>query len=436
KAIAFAGIPGEVAAIAHISKNYARFSLVEDLKPAIRLARKGFAADQAFVLALEKFSSILQKSPQSGRIFFDKGQIPSPGYTIVQEDLADILEAIGYEGREGFYEGKTAEKLVEGVNQLGGNWLLEDLKKYQVKIRKPLKANFRDWTITTVPPPSAGGLTILTSLRVLDRFEEDPLSTSDRIHLIVESFRRAHCDRVRFVSDPDFYKTPDALTTDTHIEQLRDSIEFFKASNAKTFPCEPLSNHGNTTHFSIIDKEGNRVAATLSINDFFGTGLMVPGTGILLNNELADFSFADKKSPNRLESSKRPVSSMSPLFLESSDTLAILGTPGGLRIPSMLLLAILAAEEGQAPKQWLKNPRFHFNFTQNVIEYESGAFSQPVKNALQLRGHQLKEVEPYGNMQLVYLDKKNEILSAFSDPRWFGKAMVQTASSSDTLRVN
>ena len=274
-------------------------------------------------------------------------------------------------------------------------------------------------------------------LHILQGYDLARLDESGRTHVITEAMRRAYRDRAQYLGDPDFVAVPlQRLVHPWYAAGLRASIRADRATPSATLPGGVSGVEGtDTSHFSVLDGEGNRVAATLSINYPFGSGYVVPGTGVLLNDEMDDFS-AKPGVPNAyglvgaeanaIEPGKRPLSSMSPTFVESDEGVAILGTPGGSRIISMVLLGILDLEEGHKPQSWVALPRFHHQFLPDVIQYEPDAFSQPVLEALAAKGHNLKLlVKSYGNMQAIYWDYKNNRVEAASDPRGAGSAQVQ-----------
>ncbi len=430
-----AGIPGEPAAIAYLAANYGKLPLTTTLAPAIQLAKQGFVIDEGYRKAILYRFRDLSLYPTSS-LLLEQGKIPRKGFKLVQPALAKTLEEIAKSGHAGFYHGEQAKAMVDQVQKDGGIWTLEDLAHYKVQIRQPLVGEYHGLKIVTTPPPSAGGLTVLTALNILKQYEADPLSESDKIHLVVESLRRAFCDRVKYVGDPDFNHVPvSTLLSQSHIKLISKKLDLLKATPSQSLQCGVPSHGGDqTTHFSIMDQEGNRVGATLSINQYFGSGYIEPNTGILLNNEMDDFSVQIGSpnlyglvghSSNLITPHKRPVSSMAPTFIESNHGIAIIGTPGGSRIPSMLLLAILEAEKNDSLLLWSGKARYHHQYMPDVISYEAEALSVPVQNALRLRGHRLEPtLRDYGNMQIVYWDNKTNSMKAASDIRGYGKGKV------------
>lgn len=432
-----AAVPGEPAALVHLAREYGQLPLTKSLDPAIRLARDGFPVDERYRRMAKFRLEVLRASPAAAGVFLHDNDVPPLGYVIKQPDLAATLTSMAQQGRKGFYQGKVAEQLVAGVHAAGGIWTKQDLREYRVIERKPLTGEYHDLHITTVPPPSSGGVVLLTMLNILSGYDLSKMGAATRTHVIVEAMRRAYRDRAQYLGDPDFIQMPIAqLTSPLYAAGLRAGIRLDKATPSSDLPGVAGPAPGvDTTHFSIMDKDGNRVAATLSINYPFGSGLMPPGTGVILNDEMDDFS-AKRNVPNvyglvggdanAIAPGKRPLSSMTPTFLEDEKKVVILGTPGGSRIITMVLLATLNITAGGDATSAVGIKRFHHQFLPDVIQYEPGALSPDVIAALRTQGHQLRELgHSYGNMQLVWWDKVAHRAEAASDPRGTGLALVR-----------
>jgi gamma-glutamyltranspeptidase/glutathione hydrolase len=432
-----AAIPGEAAALVHLAEYYGRLSLADSLRPAIQLAETGFLVDAHYQRMAAFRQQVMQRYASSAEVFLRDGEVPELGSVIRQMDLARTLRSLASKGRNGFYGGDIAERLVAGVRAEGGIWTLEDLQQYTVVEREPVIFQYRDLRIVSAAPPSSGGVALATMLHILQAYDLDRLDEALRTHVITEAMRRAYRDRAQYLGDPDFVAVPlQRLLHPWYAAGLRASIRDDRATPSALLPGGINSVEGaDTSHFSVLDRDGNRVAATLSINYPFGSGYVVPGTGVLLNDEMDDFS-AKPGVPNAyglvgaeanaIEPGKRPLSSMSPTFVESDGGMAVLGTPGGSRIISMVLLGILDLEEGHKPQSWVSLPRFHHQFLPDVIQYEPGAFSKATVKALEGKGHKLKAVDnSYGNMQAIYWDYENNRVEAASDPRGIGTAQVQ-----------
>jgi len=432
-----AGIPGEPAALVHITKNYGRLSLKQALAPAIRAAKQGFVVTEHYRRMAKFRLKVLQQSKDAAKIFLKDNQVPPLGYKIKQTELAKTLEAIAAKGHRGFYAGSMAKKLVNGTKAAGGIWSLKDLKSYKIKERKPITSDYKGYRITSVAPPSSGGVALAEMLNILSFYNVEQLSESNRVHVTVEAMRRTYRDRAEFLGDTDFVKVPvKKLTSKNYAKSLQQYIEFEKATPSSSLKGVADTSGGNhTTHFSILDKQGNRVSATLSVNYPFGSGFVVPGTGVLLNDEMDDFS-AKPGVPNvyglvgaeanAIEPGKRMLSSMSPTFIESKNKLAVIGTPGGSRIITMVLHGILATIEGKTAPQVVNLPRYHHQYLPDVIQYEPNTFSGTTVKTLEQLGHKLKPLEnTFGNMHVVIWDKKNNVVTAASDARGEGLSIVK-----------
>ncbi len=430
-----AAIPGVAAGIAHLAKNYGRLPLSRTLAPAIGLARDGFRVSPRYREAAASRVQALRASPAAAEVFLRDGEVPPLGHRIVQPDLAWTLEALAERGAEGFYRGAVARRLAGGVIAAGGLWTLQDLEHYRVVERAPIVGVYRGVRVVSVPPPSSGGVVLIEALNILEGFDLHARDPAARTHLIVEALRRAYRDRARYLGDPDFEYMPlERLLNKRYAAAERRTISLWHATPSAPAPAGREA--GNTSHFSVIDAEGNHVAATQSINYLFGSGFMVPGTGVLLNDEMDDFSMSPGLpnvyglvggSANAIAPSKRPLSSMTPTFIETEDRVAILGTPGGGRIISMVLLGVLEFARGNGPYIWVSRPRFHHQYLPDRVEYEPGALDERERAGLQKRGHRLFELrEPYGNMQAVLWDRGLGVVRAASDPRGEGRARVET----------
>lgn len=429
-----AGIPGVPAGIGHLAKNYGRLPLSRTLAPAIGLARDGFRVSPRYREAATLRLQALHASPAAAEVFLSHGEVPALGHRIVQSDLVRTLEAVAERGAEGFYRGVVARQLAGGVIAAGGLWTLQDLERYRAVERAPIVGDYRGVRIVSVPPPSSGGVVLIETLNILEGFDLDTQDPAARKHLIVEALRRAYRDRARYLGDPDFVSMPlERLLDKGYAAAERRTISFGRATPSAPAPAGREA--VDTSHFSVLDADGNRVAATLSINYSFGSGFMVPGTGVLLNDEMDDFSLSPGLPNvyglvggrvNAVAPGKRPLSSMTPTFIESEDRVAILGTPGGSRIISMVLLAFLDFVQGNGPYTWVSRPRFHHQYLPDRVEYEPGALDERERAGLRRRGHTLVELGgPYGNMQAVLWDRGLGVVRAAADPRGEGQARVE-----------
>lgn len=432
-----AAIPGVPAALEHLAKQYGRLSLAQALAPAISHAEQGFPVTERYQKLVGFRIKVLQSFPEAAKIFLFENQIPPLGHKIIQQDLAQVLRQIAKQGANYFYTGELALKMVQAVTEQGGNWSKQDLLSYRIVEREPIVFDYKNVRIISAPPPSSGGIALATALGILEKFDLHAVSEDEKKHIVIEALRRAYKDRAIYLGDPDFVHVPtEKLLGADRLNTLAMSIKRDQAtpSTALSEPAILQQNGTQTTHFSVIDANGNRVAATLSINLPFGSGFVVPSTGILLNNEMDDFS-SKENTPNAyglvgyhansIAASKRPLSSMSPTFIESDNKVGILGTPGGSRIISMVLLGILDFMQDHPPSSWVSVARYHHQYLPDAVQFEKNGLSLAEQQALKKRGHVVTEKNrQYGNMQAVLWNKKTNQLSAASDPRGEGKATV------------
>lgn len=432
-----AGIPGVPAALEVLARDYGRLPLSLSLAPAIRIAREGFAVE-AYYRRMAGFRlKALQASPEAARLFLLNNEVPPIGHLIKQPELANMLDALAQKGAQSFYSGPYAQRLVTGVRDAGGIWRLEDLARYRAIVREPLQVSYRGARVTSVAPPSSGGIAMATIFNQLSLKESLIRNGVDQVHLIVEAMRRAYRDRAEYLGDSDLVSVRvQRLMSMSNAKQISANIDVDTAtanSQLRAVAADTVKGT-DTTHFSILDSEGNRVAATLSINYPFGSGFVVPGTGVLLNDEMDDFS-AKPGVPNvyglvgaeanAIAAYKRPLSSMSPSFVEDARGVVIIGTPGGSRIITMVLHGIMAYLNGDSAQAIVSKRRYHHQYLPDQIQYERGAFDNAIAGELQLRGHILSERDDFGNMQVVTWQRENNSVSAASDPRGIGSAKVK-----------
>ena len=431
-----AAIPGLPAALDELAARYGKLPLRSSLAPAIRLANQGFAVDRIYRDRATLRLSALRDDAESARLFLHRNEVPALGQAIRQPELATTLQRLADQGRDGFYRGPVAQTLVREVNAAGGIWSLDDLASYRTAEREPLRYRLADQReLISAPPPSAGGVAIAQSLAMLQRLPWQGADKVQRAHYVLEVLRRAYRDR-GLLGDPDHVDNPvPHLLSRSHLIELTDSIDVHDATPSSRLPPSPAWREGDhTTHFAVIDADGNAVAATLSVNLPFGAAFTAPGTGVVLNNEMDDFAADPHGSnsyglsgsqANAVAAGKRPLSSMSPSFIESPGEFAAFGTPGGSRIPSMVLLSMLEYLDGRPVSTWPAVPRYHHQYLPDVVEHEPGAFSETEQQALRDRGYELKDLgRSYGNQQVLFWDKRDGRLEAASDPRGVGSSEV------------
>jgi len=431
-----AAIPGLPAALDELAARYGKLPLKSTLAPAIRLANQGFSVDRIYRDRAQLRLAAMRDDAETARLFLVQGEVPAPGTLIRQPELAKTLQHLADQGRDGFYRGPVAAGLVKEVNAAGGIWSLDDLAGYRVAEREPLRYRLADQReLISAPPPSAGGVAIAQSLAMLQRLPWQSADKVQRAHYVLEVLRRAYRDR-GLLGDPDHVDNPiPQLLSRQHLVSLADSIDIHAATPSASLPPSPPWREGDhTTHFAVIDADGNAVAATLSVNLPFGAAFTPVGTGVVLNNEMDDFAADPQGSnsyglagsqANAVAAGKRPLSSMSPSFIESPTQFAAFGTPGGSRIPSMVLLSILEYLDGRPVDTWPAVPRYHHQYLPDVVEHEPGAFSAAEMEELRERGYSLKDVgRSYGNQQVLFWDKQDGRLEGASDPRGVGRSEV------------
>lgn len=431
-----AAIPGLPAGLDRLARRYGCLPLKATLAPAIRLAEQGFPVDARFRTMALLRHTLLQADTVAAGQFLSGGVVPELGAILRQPALAATLRILATRGGAGFYRGPLARELVRSVRAAGGVWRSTDLQRYRVVERTPLVFDYRGLRITTTPPPSAGGVVLAEALNILARYELPTLDAGTRMHLTVEAMRRAYQDR-GVLGDPEFVSNPvTRLMSPPYAAQRAQSISLGNATASADLGAASVPRQGDhTTHFSIVDRAGNRVAATLTINTPFGSGVVAGSTGVLLNNEMDDFSIGNTSNvyglvasrANRLAPGKRPLSSMTPTFVEDSRGVLVLGTPGGSRIMSMVLLGILtyAAQPSVDLTALVAAPRFHHQYLPDRIEIEPDGFAQGVLDDLQLKGHVVSPArQSWGNMQAVWVDKKTGKAVAASDPRGQGSGLA------------
>ena len=410
-------IPGTVAGLLDAHANFGSLSLEEILLPVINQAKKGILVTYDLNKAIES-SPQLKNDPESKKIYFlDNKPLPE-NYLMKRPDLANTLTLIAENGKEGFYKGEVANKFIKAMKANNGLFEQEDLDTYQAKIRMPIVASYRNNTVFTSGPPSGGGITLLTALNVLSFFDLKKYKSNSiyTYHLLSEALRRGHNNRSHFVGDPDYFNVPvESLLSKDRIVELVKSIDMKKASKSTSVkPLNLIKEGRDTTHFSIIDKEGNAVSNTYTLGYSFGSGVTIPGTGILMNNQMNNFaySYGDKKERgraasfgNKFEPGKKPMSTMAPVmvFNEDNKLLLITGSPGGALIPAAILRVITGVIDfdlniGEATML----TRVHKDWPKPGIRYEKTLTPIVVKR-LKDMGHGATSDKTMGSTQSIHI---------------------------------
>jgi gamma-glutamyltranspeptidase/glutathione hydrolase len=425
------GVPGTVAGLALALERYGTLSLAEALEPAIELARRGIAVTPDLADSLNDSKERLQRWPSSAAIFYKDGGVPyEPGEILVQRDLASSLRLIAEQGQGAFYGGPIGEKIVAAVRRAGGHLSLDDFRGYEAVVRAPVQGDYRGYQIVSMPPPSSGGVHIVQILNILEGYPIGFLGAggAETIHLMAEAMKLAYADRSEYLGDPDFVEVPvAALTTKAYAEHLRASISRNRARLAESIKPGDLAPYesSETTHFSIVDAAGSAVANTYTINFSYGTGLVAEGTGILLNNELDDFS-AKPGVPNAygliggdanaVEPSKRPLSSMSPtIVLQDGKPFLVTGSPGGPRIITTTLQVIMnVIDHGMNIAEATHAPRIHHQWLPDELRIEEGLSPDTIA-LLEQKGHAIAVGAAMGSTQSIMVTEDG--LFGSSDPR-------------------
>lgn len=425
------GVPGTVRGMLLALEKYGRLPRAKVMAAAIKLAEQGILVTPALSQSLHSRKGAFKGSPEAMRIFFKKDSVDyNPGEVLKQKDLAWSLKKISKEGAKAFYQGAIAARIAAAMKENGGLITLADLQQYQAIERPVLEGRFRDYAVMTMPPPSSGGVHVLQLLNILEGFplREMGLNSATYVHVLAEAMKHVHADRSEYLGDPDFAKVPVAeLLNPAYAAKLRTGIDLSKARPAaeiRPHDLTPYESH-ETTHYSVVDKEGNAVSNTYTLNFSYGSHKVVASTGILLNNEMDDFS-AKPGVPNAfgllggeansIEPGKRPLSSMSPtLVLKDGRIFLATGSPGGSQIISVVLQVLLNTLEHEMNIQEATNsPRIHHQWFPDVLNLEPG-ISKDTQILLQQRGHVLKASSTMGSAQSILI--KDGRFYGASDPR-------------------
>ena len=417
-------VPGELAGLLTAMKRFGSLSLAALIAPAIRLAMEGFPLDASLRYTIERQLPNMKKFPELGRVFLVKDDVPPEGEIIRQTELGQTLKAIVSEGADVFYQGWIAQAIVETVRKEGGVLALDDLRSYKPVWREPLVGSYRNHMVITMPPPSSGGVALIQMLNVLEGHQLHQLAhnSGTYLHLVAEAMKHAFADRAQYLGDPDFVKAPiSTLISKDYATWIRGRISPIKTHPAKYYGLRNLkTEQGGTTHLSVLDRFGNAVACTLSVNTRFGSKILVPKTGIVLNNEIDDFAIYPSgnvyglvgNEANALQPKKRPLSSMTPTIILLGDRPElIVGAAGGPRIISATLQTIVNVLDFHMPvKEAVEAPRIHHQWIPEEINVET-KLAPEAKKSLERRGHSVKERTGLGVVQAI-LAKRSKLAGA------------------------
>lgn len=432
-----AGVPGTVAGFELAHKKFGRLKWKSLLEPAYKLAKNGFPVSLNLSRQLMDSSNPIFKFAESRKIFHKLNGFYSEGEILKQPELAKTLERIKKYGAKDFYEGETAKLIVKDFQLNDGLITFEDLKNYKPKIREPLVGSYRNYKIITMPPPSSGGIALIQMLNILENFElknYEP-NSSRKYHLLIESMKRAFFDRAKYLGDPDFIKIPvSGLTSKEYAHKLYLTIDTNKALESKLVEnFNPyLFESEETTHYTVVDKDGNVVVNTYTLNGSYGCGAVVKGAGFLLNNEMDDFTIKSghpniygliQGETNAIESGKRPLSSMTPtIVLKNENLFLALGSPGGPTIINTVLQVIInVIDHAMNIQQAVNAPRIHHQWLPDIVYYENFGLAEDVRKSLEIKAHKLEIYSkkfPYiGDVQAIMIDSATNLRYGASDFR-------------------
>ena len=434
-----AGVPGTVAGLTLALEKYGTLSLADTLAPAIKLAEKGFTVTPGFSNSIKAQAKRLKKWDSTGKVFFKSdGSYYEPGDNFIQNDLAKTLKAIARNGANAFYRGEIAELIVKEMQSHNGLITKNDLSNYRPTERKPVHGTYRGHDVYSMSPPSSGGIHIVQILNILEGYDISALghNSAAAIHLMTEAMKRAYADRSKYLGDPDFVKVPiKGLTSKEYAAKLRSKIDRSKASISREIsPGTPGDFESDeTTHFSVVDKDGNVVSNTYTVNFSFGSGIIVKDAGFLLNNEMDDFS-AKPGVPNAyglvggkansIAPNKRMLSSMSPtIILKDGKPYIVTGSPGGSRIITTTLQVIMnVIDHNMNIQEAVNAPRIHHQWLPDETRIEEG-ISPDTINILKEMGHTVSVKRTMGAASSILMDNKNGFYYGASDPRRKGLAL-------------
>lgn len=429
-----AGVPGTVAGLCKAHELYGSLPWRELMEPAISLAREGFPVSERLASSLEELQEYKDRFPGLLQYMKSDGTPLAPGDTLRQVTLARTLQAISVDGPEAFYRGTVAESIVEEMRLGGGIIAMEDLAEYEARLREPLKGSYRGYEIVSAPPPSSGGTVLLEILNILEGYDlrGKGFMSDQTIHYMVEAERRAYADRAQYLGDPDFFDNRlTLLLSKDYASELRESITPRATPSADLSARPRMSREKReTTHYSIVDGNGSAVAVTYTLNDSFGSKVVVRGAGFLLNNEMDDFSIKPGhpnlygligSEANAIEPGKRMLSSMAPtIVLRDGRVYLVLGTPGGATIITTIAqLLIDMLDFDMSLEAAVSAPRFHHQWLPDRISVESGAFGAYLRRSLVEKGHQIDDrTAPIGDAQVI--EVRGAAACGMSDPRGDG----------------
>lgn len=438
-----AGVPGSVAGMLYALEKYGTKKREEIIAPSIKLAEDGFEMEQELASSLNGEYELFKQFPSTKKVFTKNGLNYTGGELFIQKDLANTLKLISIHGRDGFYSGVTAELIVKEMQRGGGIITSEDLKNYNPVERIPIHINYKGYDVYSMSPPSSGGIALAQLLNMAE-YEQIPdrndvyngiKDHSNYLHNIIESMKRVYADRSEHLGDPDFWKVPvNELISKDYAKKRRNEISNNSTPSGEIKPGVFINESDQTTHYSVIDKDGNMVSVTTTLNNTYGSGVVVDGAGFLLNDEMDDFASKPGEpnmfglvgnEANAIEPGKRMLSSMTPtIILKDGSPFMVVGSPGGGRIITSVFTTIINVIDFKMPlDSAIDKPRFHHQWLPEYLQYEAGAIDEEVLAKLQEKGHQVKQISDYGRVEAILVDWKNHTYYGHSDRRGYGAAI-------------
>ncbi len=433
------GVPGTVAGLWKIHRKFGKLEWSQLLQPAIELAEQGFIIDEYLAGALRAYAEDFARFPSSRKIFLKEGpdSLYKEGDRFIQKDLAATLKRIARQGADGFYKGKTALLFEQDMQKNGGLITREDLNRYEAVWRDPIEIDYRGYKVHSMPLPSSGGIVLAQILNGIEPYDLQALghNSADHIRVFTEIARFAYADRARFLGDMDFVDVPvEKLISKPYTRKRIARINWFGAGDSDSLlSMDQLTGESpQTTHFSIVDRWGNAVSSTYTINGNFGSKVVIEGTGVLLNNEMDDFSVKPGvpnmfgllgNEANAIEPEKRMLSSMTPSIVTRNDSLfMVIGSPGGSRIITTVAQVISnVIDFGMNIRQAIEAPRFHHQWQPDVIFLEDSGFSRDTENLLKIRGYKLQKMRTIGIANGLMRANHSNNWQGWADPRGNGK---------------
>jgi gamma-glutamyltranspeptidase/glutathione hydrolase len=431
------GVPGSVAGMLDALEKHGTMTREQVLAPAIALAEQGFVLNEDLAGDFNDTMPYFERHPASQTIFTNNGSPYRAGDLFVQADLAESLKRVSAQGRDGFYKGPTADLIVAEMQRNGGLISHEDLETYDVVWREPIRGDYRGYEIWSMPPPSSGGVVLMQILNMLEPYEIGSLGwgNSQTVHLTVEALRRAYADRAEHLGDPDFYPVPidKLISKDYALERFEDMDPQAASDSELIFAGNWVDESMDTTHYSVVDGQGNAVSVTTTLNGSYGNRIVVPGAGFLLNNEMDDFS-AKPGSPNmygllggeanKIEPGKRMLSSMTPtIVVKDGATVLVTGSPGGSTIINTVLHIVMnVIDHGMSVEEAVASPRFYHQWKPDQIRFERDSISAETRSTLESMGHRGFQEAGFGYGDANSIVVQDGQIEATSDPRSVGGA--------------